>query len=110
MSDRAKFTLSRLLLAGIAAAVPFIQGCWWQKDSYTAKMKQSLASGGRPAGVAGQWYYAKGGETVGPVTLDELVSKLSELGGLNAQVYGPGVPEWKAAGEVPEVAQKFKGE
>ena len=56
----------------------------------------------------GGWYYAKNGQTVGPMTLDELRRRLGEADGPRTLVWGPGVPEWTEArhvaalGVVPE--------
>ena len=49
------------------------------------------------------WYYADGGETVGPFSGDELTAKLAELQGPETLVYGPGFTDWRPAGEVPEL-------
>lgn len=54
------------------------------------------------SGIA-EWYVADNGQTIGPFTIDELVTKLPQHGGAQALVYGPGVPEWKPAAQVAEV-------
>jgi len=55
------------------------------------------------------WYLAQNGQTVGPMTLDDLLRQLPSAGGPQAMVYGPGVTEWKAAGTVPEIAARLSG-
>lgn len=54
-----------------------------------------------------EWYIAHNGQSVGPLTQDELVSKLPQYGGSQALIYGPGVPEWKPAASVTEIAQRL---
>lgn len=46
------------------------------------------------------WYYARGGQTLGPVTREELIRLLPQLDGLNTLVWGPAAPEWIAARHV----------
>jgi uncharacterized protein (TIGR00266 family) len=55
------------------------------------------------------WYYARGEESVGPLSLEELLRKLPEAGGMQALVYGPGVPEWTEARHVAAVAEAARG-
>lgn len=56
----------------------------------------------------GGWYYAKNGQTVGPMTLDDLRRKLADADGPRTLVWGPGIAEWTEArhvaalGVVPE--------
>ena len=57
-----------------------------------------------------EWYVAHNGQSVGPLTLDELIQKLPQYGGAQALVYGPGVSEWKPASTVTEIAQKLSAE
>lgn len=57
-----------------------------------------------------EWYVAHNGQSVGPMTIDDLISKLPEYGGTQALVYGPGVAEWKPAGTVTELAQRISTE
>jgi hypothetical protein len=49
------------------------------------------------------WYYAEDGEAVGPFFRDELAGKLPELQGPETLVHGPGLSDWRVAGEVPEL-------
>ncbi|MGI8905937.1 MAG: TIGR00266 family protein [Candidatus Sumerlaeaceae bacterium] len=53
------------------------------------------------------WYLAQNGQTLGPMSLDELVQRIPGAGGNSALVYGPGTPEWKSASSVPEVAARL---
>jgi len=49
-----------------------------------------------------EWFYARGGQQSGPVTLDEL-SELARGGGLDAEkdlVWNPSMPNWVPAGQV----------
>ena len=48
----------------------------------------------------GGWYYVKNGETVGPMSRDELIRALPEVDGARTLVWGPGVPEWIEARHV----------
>lgn len=54
-----------------------------------------------------EWYIAHNGQSVGPLTLDQLVEQLPQHGGSQALVYGPGVTEWKAASSITEIAQRL---
>lgn len=49
----------------------------------------------------GGWYYAKNGQTMGPMTLDELRRQLSQADGPKTMVWGPGVAEWTEARHIP---------
>ena len=49
---------------------------------------------------AGQWYYAQGGHTVGPLGKEELIAKLPSLQGGETLVFGPAVGSWTAAKHV----------
>ena len=49
----------------------------------------------------GGWYYAKNGQTVGPMTLEELRRNLGSADGPRTMVWGPGVAEWTEARHVP---------
>ena len=51
-----------------------------------------------------EWYVAHNDQSVGPLTLQELITRLPAHGGAQAMVYGPGAAEWKPAGTVPELA------
>lgn len=55
------------------------------------------------------WYLAQNGQTVGPMTLEDLLRQLPGAGGGQAMVYGPGVAEWKPAAQVPEIATRLGG-
>lgn len=55
------------------------------------------------------WYLAQNGQTVGPMSLDELIQRIPGAGGSSVLVYGPGVPEWKPAHSVPEIAARLAG-
>jgi uncharacterized protein (TIGR00266 family) len=55
------------------------------------------------------WYFARGQERVGPMSLDDLVAQLPSVGGPRAMVYGPGTNNWTAAAQVPAIAQRLGG-
>ena len=55
---------------------------------------------------AAEWYVAQNNQPVGPMTLDELVSRLATLGD-QARIYGPGLADWTPARQVPVVAQRL---
>lgn len=50
--------------------------------------------------MSANWYYAKAGQTVGPVTRDELQAKLAAIEGMDTLVFGPGMASWTAAKHV----------
>ena len=50
------------------------------------------------------WYYVRDGQTIGPMSREELLRALPEAGGPNALVWGPGVPEWTEAKHVALLA------
>lgn len=50
-----------------------------------------------------EWYYAKGSESAGPVTLEELIAQLPANGGGKCMVFGPGLSEWSEARHVPAI-------
>jgi uncharacterized protein (TIGR00266 family) len=56
------------------------------------------------------WYFARGSDYVGPMSLEELVRRLPEADGSNALVYGPGMSEWMEARHVPSVAAALRGQ
>ncbi|MBN1344864.1 MAG: TIGR00266 family protein [Phycisphaerae bacterium] len=58
----------------------------------------------------GQWYYAVGGETKGPVTVEELAAAIRGVDGLETMVYGPGLTEWTEARHVAALASLIGGE
>ena len=49
----------------------------------------------------GQWFYVANGESVGPLTRDELIAKLPSLQGDDTMVYGPGMSSWLLARHAP---------
>lgn len=55
------------------------------------------------------WYFAKAGESVGPMTLDELVGRLGEADGPSTMVYGPGTGDWTEARRVSAIAARLGG-
>ena len=66
------------------------------------------ASGPPPAPGGATWYVAVGGQTVGPLTADQIAQ------GVAAGQYSPstyvwtaGMPNWVAAGQVPQLASLF---
>lgn len=48
----------------------------------------------------GGWYYVKDGQTIGPVSREELIRAVPSAGGPKAMVWGPGVAEWTEARHV----------
>ena len=48
-----------------------------------------------------EWFYADGGQSRGPLTVDELRAKLPGLQGGDTLVYGPGLSSWTAARHIP---------
>ena len=57
-----------------------------------------------------QWYFARGGQSVGPFTLSELVRQLPAAGGDRTLVYGPGTAEWIEARHVEAVRNAMGGQ
>lgn len=55
------------------------------------------------------WYYARGQESVGPLSLEDLAQKLPSAEGLNTLVYGPGISDWTEARHVAAIAQAARG-
>jgi uncharacterized protein (TIGR00266 family) len=53
------------------------------------------------------WHVADKGQSIGPMTLDELVRRLPQLGGGGALVYGPGLNAWTPAGQVEAVRSRM---
>lgn len=49
-----------------------------------------------------EWFYADGGEAVGPLTQEQLIAKLPSLQGDDTLVYGPGMSSWTAVRHLPE--------
>jgi len=48
-----------------------------------------------------QWYYVDNGQSVGPLTRNELIAKLPSLQGDDTLIYGPGLSSWTAAKAMP---------
>ncbi|MFO0838833.1 MAG: TIGR00266 family protein [Phycisphaerae bacterium] len=55
-----------------------------------------------------EWFYVKEGQSVGPITRDELLARLASIGGDEALVFGPGLSNWTAAKHVPGLGSKPK--
>jgi uncharacterized protein (TIGR00266 family) len=55
------------------------------------------------------WYFAQRQQSVGPMSLQELIRRLPEAGGLNTLVYGPGMANWIEAKHVQAIAVDLKG-
>ena len=55
------------------------------------------------------WHIADRGQSIGPMTLDELVARLPQYGGEAALVFGPGLGAWTAAGSVEAVRARLRG-
>ena len=54
--------------------------------------------------MSAEWYYVANGESVGPVSKQDLTSKLSSmLQGDETLVFGPGMSSWTAAKRVPDL-------
>lgn len=53
---------------------------------------------------AAEWYVVERGNSVGPLTLSELVARLPALGGGQAMVFGPELANWTPAARVPAIA------
>ena len=53
------------------------------------------------------WYYARGQERVGPLTLDQLISALPGAGGERALIYGPNTSTWIEARHIPEIMSRM---
>lgn len=57
----------------------------------------------------GTWYLARGQEQIGPMTLPDLLRAIqSEPNRERTLVFGPGVPAWAEAVQVPEVAAAMR--
>jgi uncharacterized protein (TIGR00266 family) len=59
--------------------------------------------------MAEAWYWARGQERVGPMSLEELVRQLPSAQGERTLVYGPGMSAWSEAGREPRVAAAMRG-
>ncbi|MBX7168019.1 MAG: TIGR00266 family protein [Pirellulales bacterium] len=55
------------------------------------------------------WYYAQGNNSVGPMSLDELVARLPQAQGPQTLVYGPGVNSWIEARHVQAIVERMSG-
>ena len=53
------------------------------------------------------WHIAHNGQSIGPMTLDELVSRLPQHGGEAALVYGSGMGAWTPAAQVEAVRSRL---
>jgi uncharacterized protein (TIGR00266 family) len=56
------------------------------------------------------WYVANNGQSVGPLTLEELTQRLPALGGEKALVYGPNTGDWTEARHVAEIVNASRGQ
>jgi len=54
-----------------------------------------------------EWYVIENGQSIGPLTLDQLVGRLPAAGGSQAMIYGPGMITWTPADQVPAVAARL---
>ena len=54
----------------------------------------------------GGWYYAKNGQTVGPMSIEELRQAVASGDGPRTLVWGPGVPEWTEAGKIASLGAR----
>src|SRR5438093_505452 len=56
-----------------------------------------------------QWYYVKDGQSVGPVSREELIAKLPSAQRDETLVFGPGLSAWTAARHVAGLgSQEFE--
>jgi len=55
------------------------------------------------------WYYARGQERIGPMSLEELVRQLPSAQGDRTLVYGPGMRAWVEARDEPRVMAAMRG-
>jgi uncharacterized protein (TIGR00266 family) len=55
------------------------------------------------------WFYAKGSESVGPMSLAELIKVLPGVGGAKTLVYGQGLSDWTEARHVGAIVDAAKG-
>jgi uncharacterized protein (TIGR00266 family) len=54
------------------------------------------------------WYYARGADRVGPLTLDDLIRQLPAADGERTLVYGPNMSSWVEARHVPAIAAAMR--
>lgn len=57
-----------------------------------------------------EWYYAQNGQSVGPMSREELIAKLSSLDGPETLVYGPGLASWTAAKHVAGLSSAHRSD
>src|SRR4051794_4816620 len=57
---------------------------------------------------ANGWYVVENGNSVGPMSLEDLVARLPRAGGPQAYVCGPGLSAWMPAARVPAVAGRLR--
>ena len=55
------------------------------------------------------WYYVQDNESIGPVTLSQLIAVLPKIGGKDALVFGPSSTEWTEARHIGELAGAISG-
>lgn len=55
------------------------------------------------------WYYAKGNESVGPLSLADLIKALPSAGGGKTLVFGPGLADWTEAKHVGAITDAVRG-
>src|SRR4051812_32045255 len=53
------------------------------------------------------WYVGENGNSQGPMSLDEVAARVSKQGP-GAMVYGPGMTQWAAAGQVPQLSSRVR--
>jgi len=59
--------------------------------------------------MAEAWYFARGQERIGPMSIEDLVRQLPSAQGERTLVYGPGMNTWVEAGREPRVAAAMRG-
>jgi uncharacterized protein (TIGR00266 family) len=57
-----------------------------------------------------KWYVAKGSQSVGPLSLEQLIAELRMSGGAEAFVFGPGLTEWTKARHVGAIVEALAGQ
>ena len=50
-----------------------------------------------------EWFYAEKGQSVGPLTREDLLARLPTLQGGDTLVFGPGLSSWTAARHIPDL-------
>ncbi len=53
-----------------------------------------------------QWYCAEDGKSVGPLSTQDIATRLSRMGGKPYLVWSPGMPEWVDARSLPQFAPR----